>query len=69
MNVIRHVYFGEWVSLDVSPVNILINDLVQKIQVFSRKFNSANSMHFDTVEKCLENIFFFQTDEVCMMIG
>ena len=30
MNVIRHVYFGEWISLDVSPVNILINDLVQK---------------------------------------
>ena len=26
----------------------LINDLVQKIKVFSRKFNSANSMHFDT---------------------
>ena len=47
MNVIRHVYFVEWISLDVSPVNILINDLVQK-KFFSRKFNSANSMHFDT---------------------
>ena len=59
MNFIRHVYFGEWISLDVSPVNILINDLVQKIKVFSRKINSANSMHFDTW------FFIPQTDEVC----